>query len=1364
MKQFKNLKPYTQVARGLSFQLEKENPYILFYFPENALLLDTYPLLNLRIIDFKNIVVPVTKIPRTRLLGPEKKLYRTHKLYAFSTNERYPVNKNLIFDYSPYLNSIDTTYKPTNYRQRAGFLITNLTYMTTHHFPDNYRKIFLYNVVLENGFDPSIINRKIFPLVKQIKEGSFEFDDFLLCITHSGVSTYRLLGKDGQYSFPRLFQYLKTMKPVDVEEEENVQLTKATNNIVNQVSPTIPTGNKDTIKTSISSYLSSSPKDLEKVSSGNITKDDAERIAVASLLYRTSGNLSKATKISKSIPKNKRKVALKSIDKQLIDELLKPQKSENLSSQVIVQTSNVQNIVDNKTPEHIFEKREVDYKVNLAKDMTNAFKMLENKEVPLNVIDVRIVEQPDKPEELDPTDKSIIYVKLKDKSGKEHEIQIDVPRIDPKTGTFRVYGQKKCLINQIIQCPITFPKPHQSRFESSYSKFRIWSVISKRMNYLNSYMGGCKIPLLIMLSYAFGFEKTLKQYGISYNISDVKPSKDTKFTIKINNGSYISFTNVDTPLKEQLVNSFIYTKPGSFDIDYEFGNKMYFNELIISLTGRINSTYLITSNIENIVTPVAHQILLNQQLPTDLDQIMKYMATNCVLGTVIKRNDLANQRIRNSEVIVDLAQSRILAAYTDYKEQILSGNADAQFTINKGVVLSDFNKVENVVSMEYANPLEEMATFSRVTPTGKTVGGIPDKRAITTDALNVDKSYFGNIDLYDTPEGENIGVVQQLTVDAYITSARGLFHIKPIKDGENSGLLSTTTAMIPFVSHNDGNRIMMAASQAKQMLPLKNPEPPIIQSGYESLLPNVLTDSFIKKSPCTGKITNITQDAIYMTCTGNKKNVIDITPIHLKSGTGKDTLSVFNPKVLKGEIVKKGSIIAEGSCISQGMISLGRTLLVAVMPYKGFNYEDGVAISEKLVTDDKLTSLHGIIEEITMSENDRLIHIAKIGDKTKKGEPIFRKSVGEIEELIGFDEEEESLDISAGQLIKKSPGGTIVDIEVFSNVSDDKFPQLKDLIDRTRRLRGAKKGKFTVRGQSIKGVLIKFKIEQELQIGLGDKLANRHGNKGIISVVEKEENMPRTPWGERVEIVLNPLGIIGRMNPGQIYELYCGLISKELANRTVKLKSKSEIINLYQKVLSTLDNTKNKKFSTDFIKNFKGLNTARFNLMIEQVSKSGFSPIVVPPFQTPTYKNILQTMKILGLKSGYKLYIPEYNTKTNYEVPVGYMYITKLEHMGDSKLHARSTGPVTSKTMQPSVGKRREGGQRLGEMDTYSFLSYNATSTLAELMGPMSDDHISKNEMISEIIQTGSAEYKVTQASPAKDLLNAYMISLMLAR
>ncbi|MBW2738957.1 MAG: hypothetical protein JRE64_08930, partial [Deltaproteobacteria bacterium] len=345
-------------------------------------------------------------------------------------------------------------------------------------------------------------------------------------------------------------------------------------------------------------------------------------------------------------------------------------------------------------------------------------------------------------------------------------------------------------------------------------------------------------------------------------------------------------------------------------------------------------------------------------------------------------------------------------------------------------------------------------------------------------------------------------------------------------------------------------------------------------------LTNVLSDSFIKKAPCNGKVTRITGSVIYITCTGGIKQKVDISPVHLRSGSGKDTLSIFNPKVKEGSVVRQGQIIAEGSSISKGTISLGRTLCVALMPYKGYNFEDGIVISDSLVKNEKLTSIHGIEEEVLLSKEDRLLHIIEKGAITKKGEPLLRKTIGEIEELIGFEEEEDE-EITSGQFIKKSPGGKIVDIEVFSNLGESKFPQLKALSDKTKKkykLKGNEK--FSIRNQTIQGVLIKFKIEQELPIGIGDKLTNRHGAKGIVSLIEKEENMPRTPWGERVEIICNPIGVINRMNMGQLYELYTGLIAKALAKRIIAFNSKPKTVDLLKQVMPILDKSKNKKFST----------------------------------------------------------------------------------------------------------------------------------------------------------------------------------------
>jgi len=1360
MIQFKSLKQYTQTTNEIRFPQDVKSPFLLIYYSENSTFLDDYSKLNLRRLDFRVVVVPVTKIPRTRLFIDTMKLYRQYKLFAYPLRGQIKVKQNVILDLSQFLNAIDLTFKVSNYRQRAGFLIKDLLSRLFLGFPDNYQRIFLYSIDLTKEIN-IFVNRKIFPILQQLKSEEIPFDYMLMNTIIENESKYRLLIKDREFSFPRVLTYLRNIKSIDTEREEKVSVKKATDVIMNNVLDEVSPEERSKIRSSIEDFLSTDKESLEKVSAG-ISKLDSQEIATTSILYKVSGDIVKSKRLSSSIPKNRKLKALKAVSKNYVDEVLKTEKTISTSIDPSILIYDTPKMVGDKSPEHLFQKRQIDFEVNFQKDLTNSFKILESRDPPLKFQKMTVSDASQSPGELYKSDISLINVFLTDGFGNKHDVSIEVPKINPRTGTFRVNGRTKCLINQIIQCPITFPKPYESRFESSYSIFRIVSKRTSKEHYLEAFMM-YKIPLLYLLSFAFGFKETLRLYGLSYEITTRKIKKG-EWGCKINSKESILFGKVDSKLKEELCQSFIHSKVDRYTIESEFGTKSFFEELIIQLTGRLNSTYHIESSIQNIVDPVAKQILMNKELPTDLNLIMKYMAEKVIQGVVIERNDITNQRIRNSEILVHLAQEQILASYTVYKEQVLVGNKQAKFMLNPKKVLSDFNNTEVVTDMEYANPIEEMSTMTRVTPVGRRVGGIPDKRAIQIGARNVHPSYFGNIDPLDTPESGNIGIVQQLSIDAYITSVRGMFSSKKITNKEGTGMLSTTTCMVPFLENNEGARVIMLSSQAKQMLPLKNPQPPVVQSGYESILTNVLSDNFIKRSPCSGKVVVIKTDIIAILCSDNIEQQVDISPVHLRSGSGKNTLSIFEPVVKVNQNVKKGEIVAEGSCLSNGSISLGRTLCVAMMPYKGYNFEDGIVINGKLVEEDKLTSVHGVEEEALLSKQDRLLFLAEIGDETEKGQPLLRKTVGEIEQLIGFEETEMS-EISAGQYIHKSPGGRIVDIEVFSNVVESIFPQLKELIIKTNKKYGKPpREKFTIGGVTIKGVLVRFRIEQELKISSGDKLCNRYGNKGIISLVEKDENMPRTPFGDRVDVILNPLGLVGRMNIGQLYEMYCGLISKELGKRVIELKDKTKIVNLLKTVLTKLDGSENQQSSTRLINNLSRMSAQKFKMIVDQIRSTGFVPIIIPPFQSPKYQDISSALKVLGLKSSYYLYLPEFKTKTSMPVPIGYMYLSKLEQIGEGKIYGRSTGPTVAKTAQPTSGKRHEGGQRLGELDTYSFISYNCPTLLAEMMGPLSDDYITRDEIISDIIQTGNATYRVPKISPARDLLNSYFASLMLER
>jgi len=1363
MIQFKSLKLFTNLVSGIRFPQNTKNPFLIIYFSENSSFVEDYPKLNLLRVDAKKVIIPKTQIPFSFITPELKSTYKAHGLLALSSTQALPQGQNIIYDISPYLKTLENSYKLKNYRQRGGFLLKNLIDKIFSGLPNNYQKVLLYSVDTTKELN-KYIDRKIFPFILEMKDNNIYYDHLIFNTIKGSTSRYRLLIKDRTINFNRVNLFLKNIKLIDEEEELDDKTEEVSNSIIKHIEDDINPENKFKFKQSIQKFFEKNPKTLDRVSNNELTTNDAKEIAIASVLYRSTGDMDKSLRTAINIPDIKKSIGLKVIDKNFADELLQPQETISTSDDIVIQLSNVSKAVGNKSPEHIFEKRKIDFETNLKKDIENSFRVLSTKDIPLNIQNIKIIKKPIRAGDLTPSDVSTIHVTLIDSFKQEHIILIDVPNVGDD-GTFKINGKKKCLINQLVLCPITFPKEFDSKFESSYSTFHIWSKRTIREQYLEAYIGSYKVPLLILLGFSFGFKETLKLYDIGYRIVDEKPDKDTKWTVKTPDDKWLLFDKVNTKLKEELVQSLTHADITTYKVSGEFLSKDYFNNLIIKMSGRINSTYLIQSNLENIVDPVAKQVLINKQQPSELDLIMKYMSSKVVEGFTTKRNDISNQRIRNSEIIVHLAQKQILAAHTEYKEQVLSGNKKAIFNILQTKVLNDFTNSEIVTDMEYANPIEEMATKTRVSPVGKAIGGIPDKTAIQNAGRNVHDSMYGNIDTLDTPEGPNVGIVQQLTVDAFITSARGIIQTKEKKEGENSGLLSTTAAQIPFVENNDGNRVMFGCSQMRQGVPLRNPEQPMIQTGYESILTSVLSDSFIKKSPCNGKVVTVEDDYITIQCSTGGNKVIPIIPEHLRSGSGKDTLSVFNPIVKVGQIVKLKQIIAEGSCVKGGAIAMGRSLCVAIMPYKGFNFEDGIVISERLVKEGILTSLHGIVEEVEVAPNDRVVYINTLGKITERGEPLIRKSIGEIEQLIGFDEEEEGTEIISGHLIKKSPGGKIVDIEVFNNLKDDSFHELNALSIKTRKRYGLKPSeKFSIRGEVIKGILIKFKIEQELPVGIGDKLTNRHGAKGIVSLIEKEENMPRTTTGDRVDVILNPIGIVGRMNVGQLYELYVGLVSKELGRQIIKLDNKTKIIALFNKVLPIIDMTKNKEFSTNLINKFKSLTDKKFKEFVDQVKQCKYMTILIPPFKAPAYKEILEVLKVLGLKSGYHLKLPSYNTSTKGPVPVGYMYMLKLEHMAKEKIHARSTGPVTSKTMQPTSGKKRSGGQRMGELDTYSFISYNCPSLLAEFFGPLSDDHITKNEILSDIIQTGSAKYRTPKSSPVRDLLNSYFISLMIWR
>lgn len=1353
MIKFQNIPQYSRLVQGVRFDQKPDKPYAIIYFPENSSFALDYKKLGIMERDARIVVLPTSRIPFIRLTGEAKQIYQSIGLRPYQSNMNIPKGQNIFVDFSLYLNSLQSILKISNFRTRGGILIQNmLSNILT--FLNNYETILYYTVTVENPL-VKFPDRKIFPFVRELKAENINYDHFMIGYISGYETTNRVLIRDREYEFTRVLQYLRNIKTINTDEQTEREASKAKTSVMKTVSQDTTDDKK--IAGAVNDLLKNDDDTREKIISDEIPAIENDRIAIKSILYKITGSMDKANTIASSIPRKDLRMILKAVDKAYADQILEQEKQKTTSTSLIVDASKINEIIENKNPSHIFEKRKIDFETNLRKDLSNAFNILANRDVPIKFKSISIKDKPQRPGEIKRTDQATVIVKMEKANGKTQDIIFHIPKIDTTTGTFMVSGRKKCLINQIIGNPISFPEKYVAKFSSDYSIFRIKSIRTRKKPYLQIFMSSYKIPYSIVFSYFFGFEKALKAYGIKYQIVQEKPKAE--FFAKVPS-SYIVFSNVNTDLKKEFVTSFIVANVDKYNIKQEFLTKEYFNDLIYKITGRIEATDILTKTSTNVVDPIVVQVLINQQLPSNLFDIMYYMSERAIEGIREDSNNISNQRIRNSEIIVNLAQNMLLKAYTEYSLQYLSGNEDAELNFPETKLTGQFDNIEISQDMEFANPMEEMTAITKVSPSGKDVGGIQTKRAVQLEARNVHPSHFGNIDPVDTAEGQNIGITQQLTVNALITSARGLFGAKELNNDEKSGILSTNLSVVPFIENNEGARMIMSANQVRQMLPLKNPSPPVVQTGYESILTNVLSDSFVKRSPCKGTIQSITSDLITVTC-GGKGKKIDISPKELSSGSGKNTLSVFKPIVNKNQSVKKGQVIAEGSCISGGTIALGRTLATVYMPYKGYNFEDGLVINERLVENDSLTSLHGVTLEVKLDPKDKVLQIANIGDETKKGEPIFRKTPGEITELLDLgDSDEEHIEIYEGAIVAESPGGKIVDVEIFSNIE---LPaKLKAMADRTRRKYKNPKEKWYEKGVVVKGATISFKLEQALPIGVGDKLCNRYGHKGIISLIEKDRLMPRTPWGETVDIIVNPLGIISRMNVGQLYELYVGLIAKEVGNRIIKAKSRNEVIALISSVYSKLDGSKRSQMSANIIKSMKAMSNTKFKTMVDQIKQSGFMPIIVPPFQSPKREAIVETLKILNLKSGYHMTLPEYNTKTRDPVPFGYAYNGKLEHMAAEKMHGRSTGPITAKTYQPTAGKRKDGGQKVGEGDTWALASYNAETLMQEMFGPMSDDGKSKNEMINEIIETGHTEFRETQISPTRDLLTAFFNALMI--
>ena len=809
--------------------------------------------------------------------------------------------------------------------------------------------------------------------------------------------------------------------------------------------------------------------------------------------------------------------------------------------------------------------------------------------------------------------------------------------------------------------------------------------------------------------------------------------------------------------------------------------------------------------------------------------------------------------------------------------------------------------------MDQNNPLSEVTHKRRVSALGP--GGLARERA-GFEVRDVHPTHYGRVCPIETPEGPNIGLINSLAVfartnkygfletpyrrvvDGAVTT--DIAHLSAIEEGgyviaqanatlDDDGrltdalvscrhmneftmkapeevnyidvsprqIVSVAASLIPFLEHDDANRALMGSNMQRQAVPTLRAEKPLVGTGMERV---VAKDSgVVVWARRGGMVDSVDAARIVVRVNDDETEAgepgVDIYNLTKYTRSNQNTCINQRPLVSPGDVIARNDVLADGPSTDMGELALGQNLRVAFMPWNGYNFEDSILVSERVVQEDRFTSIH--IEELTCLARDTKLGPEEIsGDIPNVGEAALAKLdesgivyigaevrdgdilVGKVtpkgetqltpeEKLLRAIFGEKASDVKDTSLrLPSGMAGTVVDVQVFTRdgVEKDKRAQQieelelervrKDLADQQRimekdtfqrmekmligktvdggpiglkagakitkaylteldekhgrdrwlevRLRSeeaasqleaianqiklqreefrdrfeVKKRKITQGDELAPGVLkmVKTYVAVKRRVQPGDKMAGRHGNKGVISRVVPVEDMPFSADGEPVDIVLNPLGVPSRMNVGQVLETHLGWAAKGLGHRIdAMLRAQAAVAEL-RAFLVEVYNTSGKIEQIDQLSDDEVLELAS-NLR-------GGVPLATPVFDGATEDEIRQMLRLGNLSETGQTVLHDGRTGESFERPVtvGYMYMLKLNHLVDDKMHARSTGPYSLVTQQPLGGKAQFGGQRFGEMEVWALEAYGAAYTLQEMLTVKSDDVNGRTKMYKNIV------------------------------
>ncbi|WP_454927158.1 DNA-directed RNA polymerase subunit beta, partial [Actinomyces oris] len=512
-------------------------------------------------------------------------------------------------------------------------------------------------------------------------------------------------------------------------------------------------------------------------------------------------------------------------------------------------------------------------------------------------------------------------------------------------------------------------------------------------------------------------------------------------------------------------------------------------------------------------------------------------------------------------------------------------------------------------------------------------------------------------------------------------------------------MVSVGTSLIPFLEHDDANRALMGANMQRQAVPLIRPDAPLVGTGMERRTAVDAGDVLVADK--AGVVTEVCADFVRVANDDGTENVYKVAKFR-RSNQG----NCYNQRVVatEGERVEVGTVLADGPATNEGDLALGQNLLVAFMTWEGLNYEDAIIISQRVVAEDMLTSIH--IEEHEVDARDTKLGAEEI---TRDIPNVSEETLANLDErgIIRIGAEVRSGDILVGKVTPKGETELTSEERLLRAIFGEKAREVRDtslrvphgeygIVTGVREIDAASDDAELPAGVNR---MVRVYIAQRRKITVGDKLSGRHGNKGVISKILPVEDMPFLADGTPVDVILNPLGVPSRMNVGQVLELHLGWVASRGWDATAAREAGEAW-------------------------------TA--NLPENGVKAEPRTPVATPVFDGVRDNEL---MGLLGstLPTSDGLQLVEPNGKARlfdgrsgepfpYPISVGYMYILKLHHLVDDKIHARSTGPYSMITQQPLGGKAQFGGQRFGEMEVWAMEAYGAAHALQELLTVKSDD------------------------------------------